>query len=124
MVNDTSAALERKDEAIVLSPFEASTRGVIGYGTTLSLSASQLAVPITDIPASVITINENSIADTAAVDMRDLYMAVIGYNWRNYTVRLRIENIDDDFNTQPSTFYSGIGMTKPLNFRFNITARF
>lgn len=83
VVNDAPASLERKDEVVVLSPFEVSTRGVIGYGTTSSLSASRLAVPITDIPASVITINENLIADTVAVDMRDTFNLVSGINHGN-----------------------------------------
>ncbi len=66
------------DEIVSLDAFEVSSDSVKGYGTTTSLSASRTAVPITDLPASVITINERLIEDTAAIELRDTFNLVSG----------------------------------------------
>ena len=63
---------------MTLDAFEVSSDSVKGYGTTTALSASRTAVPITDLPASVITINERLIEDTAAVELRDTFNLVSG----------------------------------------------
>ncbi|MCF3649783.1 TonB-dependent siderophore receptor [Synoicihabitans lomoniglobus] len=74
-----NSARDDADSAVVtLDAFEVSSDSVKGYGTTTSLSASRTAVPITDLPASVITINERLIEDTAAVELRDTFNLVSG----------------------------------------------
>ena len=40
---------------------------VQGYGTTSAASASRIAVPITELPTSVIMINEQVIEDIVAI---------------------------------------------------------
>jgi outer membrane receptor protein involved in Fe transport len=65
-------------EIVELSPYEVSTKANRGYVTTSSMSASRIAVPITELPASVVVINEKLIADTVAVDLRDTLSLVSG----------------------------------------------
>jgi len=72
------AVAPAKEEVIELSPFEVSTKANRGYVTTSSMSASRVAVPITELPASVVVINEKLIADTVAVDLRDTLSLVSG----------------------------------------------
>jgi len=66
------------EEVVTLSAFEVSGESVVGYATTSSLSASRIAVPITDIAGSVITINERLIDDTLAVGIGDTFNLVSG----------------------------------------------
>jgi outer membrane receptor protein involved in Fe transport len=65
-------------ETIELSKFEVSAKANRGYVTTSSMSASRIAVPITELPASVVVINEKLIADTVAVELRDTLSLVSG----------------------------------------------
>src|SRR5205814_310141 len=66
------------NDTVFLSPFEVSTSAVDGYATTSSVSASRIAVPITDLSNSVITINEQLIQDTLAVTAEDVLNLVGG----------------------------------------------
>ena len=66
------------DDVITLSQFEVSAKASRGYVTTSSMSASRIAVPITELPASVVVINEKLIEDTVAVDLRDTLSLVSG----------------------------------------------
>lgn len=66
------------EEVVKLDPFEVSSQETHGYATTSSLSASRTAVAITDLPASVITINERLIEDTVAMDIGDTLNLVSG----------------------------------------------
>jgi len=66
------------DEIVELSKFEVTAKANRGYVTTSSMSASRIAVPITELPASVVVINEKLIADTVAVDLRDTLSLVSG----------------------------------------------
>jgi outer membrane receptor protein involved in Fe transport len=68
----------KKDEVVELSPFEVSAQANRGYVTTSSMSASRIAVPITELPASVVVINEKLIADTVAFELRDTLSLVSG----------------------------------------------
>jgi len=70
-------------EVVELSAFEVSSTANRGYVTTSSLTASRIAVPITELPSTVITINEKLIQDTLAVDMRDTFNLVSGVNQGN-----------------------------------------
>lgn len=76
-VSDASAATP-SDDVIELSKFEVSSTANRGYVTTSSMSASRIAVPITELPASVVVINEKLIADTVAVELRDTLSLVSG----------------------------------------------
>jgi outer membrane receptor protein involved in Fe transport len=70
-------------DIVELSPFEVSATANRGYVTTSSLTASRIAVPITELPSTVITINEKLIADTVAVDMRDTFNFIAGASHGN-----------------------------------------
>src|SRR6187431_1821089 len=74
----TPAQAENDDEVVKLSPFEVSAQANRGYVTTSSLSASRIAVPITELPASVVVINEKLIQDTVAFELRDTLSLVSG----------------------------------------------
>lgn len=65
-------------ETVELSKFEVSAKASRGYVTTSSMSASRIAVPITELPASVVVVNEKLIADTVAVELRDTLSLVSG----------------------------------------------
>lgn len=73
-VNDAAPA----KEVIELSKFEVSAKANRGYVTTSSMSASRIAVPITEVPASLVVINEKLIADTLAIELRDTLSLVSG----------------------------------------------
>ena len=66
------------EDVIELSKFEVSATANRGYVTTSSMSASRIAVPITELPASVVVINEKLIADTVAFELRDTLSLVSG----------------------------------------------
>lgn len=83
---------ESDEELITLSAFEVSEDAVRGYATTSSLSGSRIAVAITDIPASVITINERLIKDTAALELRDTFNLVSGVHHGNAGTGLQESN--------------------------------
>jgi len=70
-------------EIVELSPFEVSDDAIKGYATTSSLGASRIAVPITELGASVITITEKLIKDTVALEGRDVLNFVSGVNHGN-----------------------------------------
>ncbi|MSU48046.1 MAG: TonB-dependent receptor [Opitutus sp.] len=65
------------EPAVVLSPFEVRSEEQ-GYGSTASTTASRVAVPITDISTSVISINEKLIEDTLAIKPDDTLNLVGG----------------------------------------------
>src|SRR5688500_10636477 len=66
------------EDVVELSKFEVSASANRGYVTTSSMSASRIAVPITELPASVVVINEKLIADTVAFELRDTLSLVSG----------------------------------------------
>ncbi len=67
-----------KEEVIELSKFEVSATANRGYVTTSSMSASRIAVPITETPGSLVVINEKLIADTVPQELRDTLSLVSG----------------------------------------------
>lgn len=70
---------QNADESIItLSPFEVSSKDIMGYSITSSSSASRIAVPVSDIAGSVVTINEMLIEDTAAVTLGDTFNFISG----------------------------------------------
>lgn len=52
------------------------------------------------------------------------HVAVLGYNWKNWTVRLRVENVFDDVEALPSDFETAIGITTRRNFRLGLSYTF
>lgn len=66
------------DEVVRLSTFEVSAKANRGYVTTSSMSASRIAVPITELPSSVVVINEKLIEDTMATTLQDTLSLVSG----------------------------------------------
>lgn len=72
-----------EDDVVVLNPFTISSDSIKGYATTSSLGASRIAVPITELASSTITINENLISDTVAQDLRDTFNMVAGVTHGN-----------------------------------------
>lgn len=70
-------------EVVKLTAFEVAATANRGYVTTSSLTASRIAVPITELPSTVITINEKLIQDTVAIDMRDTFNLVSGVSQGN-----------------------------------------
>jgi outer membrane receptor protein involved in Fe transport len=77
------AGTDSGEEVVELSPFEVSEDSIKGYATTSSLGASRIAVPITELDASVITITEKLIRDTVALEGRDTLNYVSGVNHGN-----------------------------------------
>jgi len=65
---------------VELSPFVVSSESARGYATTSSTSASRIAVPMTELPTSVIVINEKIIEDTLAVSAEDTLNLIGGVN--------------------------------------------
>lgn len=66
------------DETVVLSPFEVSGERDRGYGVENSLGASRIALANSDIANSIITLNEQFIRDTGAVDATEFLTYVSG----------------------------------------------
>ena len=54
----------------------------------------------------------------------DTHTAIIGYRWRNWDARLRIENVFDKLSPLPSTFETAVGITRPRNYRLGLTYTF
>ena len=79
----TPSGATNKEEIVELSAFEVSSTANRGYVTTSSLTASRIAVPITELPSTVIVINEKLIQDTVAIDMRDTFNYISGANHGN-----------------------------------------
>jgi outer membrane receptor protein involved in Fe transport len=50
----------------------------------------------------------------------DLHTAVLGYSWRRYAVRLRVENVFDKIALRPSANETAVGLTNQRNFRLSL----
>jgi outer membrane receptor protein involved in Fe transport len=51
----------------------------------------------------------------------DMHTAVLGYRWKNWNARLRIENVFDQIEAQPGAFETAVGLIKPRNYRLALT---
>ena len=71
-------AQNEDEEVYDLDPFNVTDRDVFGYSTIRASSASRIAIPITDIAGSVVTINEQLIEDMAAVSVGDTFNFISG----------------------------------------------
>ncbi len=67
-----------KDEAVELSPFLVRTDRDRGYSGTTALGASRVALPVSDIPVSVISLTEQFFLDRAAIDGMEVLPFVSG----------------------------------------------
>jgi outer membrane receptor protein involved in Fe transport len=90
------------DKVIQLSPFVVAGEEVHGYGTTSAASASRIAVPITEIPTNVITINEKIIADTVAISAADTLNLIGGVSGSSGTT-------SNERNTVTARGYTSVG---------------
>jgi outer membrane receptor protein involved in Fe transport len=54
----------------------------------------------------------------------DTHTAILGYRWKNWDVRVRIENVFDELSPLPSTFETAVGVTRPRNYRLGLTYTF
>ncbi len=59
------------ETVIEMSPFVLTSKKDQGYGTTNSLGASRVVVPIKDTPATIISVNRQLISDTGALELVD-----------------------------------------------------
>jgi iron complex outermembrane recepter protein len=75
----SSPTTNSDEKVVVLSPFEVRS-GEEGYGSASSTGASRIAVPITDLSTSVVTINEKLIDDLVAVSADETLNLVGGVN--------------------------------------------
>jgi len=90
-------AQNEDEEVYDLDPFNVTDKDVFGYSTIRASSASRIAIPITDISGSVVTINEQLIEDLAAVNIADTFNFVSGVTagnaggglQQNHTISLR-----------------------------------
>jgi outer membrane receptor protein involved in Fe transport len=90
-------AQNEDEEVYDLDPFNVTDKDVFGYSTIRASSASRIAIPITDISGSVVTINEQLIEDLAAVNIADTFNFVSGVSagnaggglQQNHTISLR-----------------------------------
>ena len=54
----------------------------------------------------------------------DRYDVVFGYRWGKMNIRFRVENLENDIDSQPSSWWTGAGATKQTNYRLGWTYTF
>jgi outer membrane receptor for ferric coprogen and ferric-rhodotorulic acid len=54
------------------------------------------------------------------VPQGDLHTLILGYRWRKYVFRLRIENVFDDIKLRPSATETATGVTNHRNYRLSM----
>lgn len=80
-VAPTTSASDKKasaDEAVVLSPFQVKGERARGYGVPEAMGASRVALPVSDVPLSVIGLSEQLFADKGAVSALEVLSLVSG----------------------------------------------
>jgi len=82
-----------EDEVVRLSPFEVESTSSRGYATTSAMTASRIAVPITEISSSIIVINEKLIEDILPIDMRDSLNLISGVTHGNAGTGSQSQNV-------------------------------
>lgn len=97
-----ASSVHPDEPTITLSPFEVSGEAVRGYATTSAASASRVAVPITELPTSVIAINEKIIADTVAISASDTLNLIGGVSGISGTT-------SNERNTVTARGYTSVG---------------
>jgi outer membrane receptor protein involved in Fe transport len=54
----------------------------------------------------------------------DTHTAIVGYRWKRWDLRLRVENVFDKLSPLPSTFETAVGVTRPRNYRLGLSYTF
>ena len=54
----------------------------------------------------------------------ELHSLALGYRWKNTDIRIRITNLLDVRDAQPSSFDTGVGITTPRSLRVGVTQTF
>ena len=70
--------IEEEEEIRELTPFEVSAERDRGYGSAQSQGATRIALPAIDISTNVVTVNQELIRDTGAVNIQDALKYVSG----------------------------------------------
>ncbi|HET7536516.1 MAG TPA: TonB-dependent receptor plug domain-containing protein, partial [Candidatus Didemnitutus sp.] len=68
-----TAALEKKDEPVQLSPFTVTTNRDQGYFAANTLAGSRMNTNIADLAASISVITKQQMADTGSIDVNDVF---------------------------------------------------
>lgn len=71
-------AVESPNELVVLSPFQVNTAKDKGYSSSSAMGGSRVATALSDIPSSVVVLNEQFLRDRAAVDAPEALAFVSG----------------------------------------------
>ena len=58
------------------------------------------------------------------LDGGEQHSLALGYRWKNTDIRLRISNLLDVADAQPSVFDTAVGITNPRSFRLGVTQNF
>lgn len=85
----------KPDEVVTLSPFEVHTTADVGYKAANSVSATRIAVPISNLPMNIAAFTEEFIADQKAYDLYDIVKWAPGVHqdnvspqgWTRYNIR-------------------------------------
>src|SRR3954453_1608105 len=80
----TTAADPKKDEAVVLSPFEVSTSSDEGYAARETLAGTRFKSELKDVASQVSILTMEFLADTASVTVEDAYRS-----------SLNVENVNE-----------------------------
>lgn len=91
--SSASSSSGNDDEVVRLSPFEVESTSNRGYATTSAMTASRIAVPITEISSSIIVINEKLIEDILPIDMRDSLNLISGVTHGNAGTGSQQQNV-------------------------------
>src|SRR6185312_3848824 len=110
-------SLEKKDETVVLSPFEVSTDKDRGYAATNAISGSRVNSPIKDLPLPINVVTSEFINDIGATNLRDAlsYMSGISLQTQN-----DLENSGGIGGIQRSAYGPG-GVNNPEGVTSNIS---
>lgn len=58
------------------------------------------------------------------IDGGERHNLIFGYNWKRHSLRLRVENVLDVHDPQPSSFDQSVGITNPRNYRLSYSITF
>src|SRR5262245_26397227 len=92
----TPSAAKPTDETVQLSPFQVTSSTDHGYGSRSSMGATRVALPATDISASVVVLNENFLRDLAATNSTEALQYISGMQ-------------NGDINNSNRSYFSKIG---------------
>ena len=113
----TTESLDKKDDTVVLSPFQVTTDKDRGYAATNAISGSRVNSPIKDIPLPINVVTSEFISDIGATNLRDAlsYMSGISLQTQN-----DLENSGGIGGIQRSAYGPG-GVNNPEGVTSNIS---